>query len=76
MATAQVTISGGFHNVSDINLRINDGKISSGQYKRLWNHMCPVTDCICGTRHGWDIVGIPRNQFMEMLEEAKYASSK
>lgn len=71
----KVTVSGGFHNSADISLRIKGEKISAGQYKRLTNHMCGIKDCICGPRHGWEINGMQRGAFLEMLEEANYASS-
>lgn len=75
MSTTQVTVSGGFHNASDITLKIKNQKISSGQYKRLTNHMCGIKGCICGPRHGWEIDGIQRQEFLEMLDEASYAST-
>jgi hypothetical protein len=69
MATTQITISGGFHNVAPITARVTDGKLSIGQYKRLSNHLCGIKGCICGGR-GAEIEGMKAAEFWEMLSDA------
>ena len=70
----KITLSGGFHNVSRIDLRIKDNALSLGQYKRLSNHMCGIKECVCGWR-GYDIKGISKFDFAEMVMNANYKSS-
>tara|TARA_R110000868_G_scaffold189775_3_gene433331 strand:+ start:1921 stop:2151 length:231 start_codon:yes stop_codon:yes gene_type:complete len=71
MQTQKITLSGGFHNSSDINLRLKNNELSEGQYKRLNKHMCGVQKCICGWR-GYELDGIDRAIFGEMLENVSY----
>jgi hypothetical protein len=73
MKTQKITLSGGFHNVRRIDLRIKNGELSEGQYKRLGNHMCGIKKCICGWR-GYELEGINRTVFYEMLVEVGYKS--
>lgn len=73
--TTEVTVSGGFHNSADISLRVKGERLSGGQYKRLTNHMCGIKGCVCAPRHGWEIDGMQRGAFLEMLDEASYASA-
>lgn len=73
MKTQKITLSGGFHNASNINSIIKNNELSGGQYKRLAAHMCGVKNCICGWR-GYDLEGISRNVFSEMLINASYKS--
>jgi len=70
----KVTLSGGFHNASPINLRVKDGSLSLGQYKRLQNHMCGIKNCVCGWL-GYEIDGISKPDFSEMVMNASYQSS-
>lgn len=70
----KVNLSGGFHNAAQINLRVKDGALSLGQYKRLSNHMCGIKGCVCGWR-GYDIEGISKSDFDEMVMNASYKSS-
>ena len=70
----KVTLSGGFHNASPIDLRVKDNALSVGQYKRLGNHMCGIKDCVCGWR-GYEITGISKPDFAEMVMNASYKSS-
>lgn len=44
-----VTVSGGFHNVGPLRLRIKvgDESLSAGQYKRLKRHLCGAHGCLC-----------------------------
>ena len=65
----QISLSGGFHNAARINLRVKDGALSVGQYKRLNKHMCGVDRCICGWR-GYDLEGMDRAIFSEMIFDA------
>ena len=67
----KITLSGGFHNSSDINLRLKNNELSEGQYKRLTAHMCGIKECICGWR-GYELEGINRAIFGEMLEDVSY----
>jgi hypothetical protein len=71
MKTQKITLSGGFHNSRPINLRLKTNQLSVGQYKRLDNHMCGVDKCICGWR-GYELVGINRTIFSEMLIDVSY----
>ena len=66
-----ITLTGGFHNVAPITIRVKDGEISVGQYKRLSNHMCGIKGCICGWR-GYDLSGVSAKRFGEMLDDAGY----
>jgi hypothetical protein len=59
-----VTVSGGFHNVGPMRLRIKSGDecLSIGQYKRLKKHLCGMADCQCETlKH--DVSGIDLNRW-------------
>ena len=67
--TTKITVSGGFHNVSEITLKIRDEKMSAGQYKRLHNHLCGISGCICGGR-GAEVSGMPKDAFWEMVVDA------
>jgi hypothetical protein len=69
----KITLSGGFHNASRITLHVKDEKMSEGQYKRLDKHMCGVDHCICGWR-GYDLEGIDRATFSDMLMNVSYES--
>ena len=69
----KITLSGGFHNSSPIDLRIKNNELSLGQYKRLSNHMCGIKECVCGWR-GYELDGINRNVFSEMLLNVGYRS--
>ena len=69
----KVTLYGGFHNVSRIDLRIKNDQLSIGQYKRLGNHMCGIKGCVCGWL-GYEIEGINKNVFYEMLVDVNYRS--
>lgn len=69
----KITLSGGFHNARRITLHVKDEKMSEGQYKRLDKHMCGVDRCICGWR-GYDLEGIDKALFSEMLMNANYES--
>ena len=71
MKTQKITLSGGFHNASRIDLRIKNSELSEGQYKRLNKHMCGVNKCICGWR-GYELDGINRAIFGEILENVSY----
>ena len=71
MKTQKITLSGGFHNSRPINLRVKDGALSVGQYKRLDNHMCGIKKCVCGWR-GFDFQGIDPAVFFEMLVNVNY----
>ena len=71
MKTQKITLSGGFHNAANIDLRVKNGELSIGQYKRLDNHMCGVDKCICGWR-GYELDGINRAIFSEMLMDVSY----
>lgn len=66
MKTQKITLSGGFHNVSDIEIRVKNGALSIGQLNRLDKHMCGVPKCICGWR-GFELSGTDRAAFGEML---------
>lgn len=46
-----VTVSGGFHNVGPMRLRIKGGDecLSIGQYRRLKKHLCGIEECQCDT---------------------------
>ena len=54
--TATVTYSGGFHNSSDLTLRVRVierngykiGVISEGQSAKLQRHFCGISGCTCG----------------------------
>lgn len=70
MTNTVVTIQGGFHNSSPITLRLTDGKMSVGQYKRLENHMCGIKGCICAPRHGWSVEGMSYEAFMQARRNA------
>jgi hypothetical protein len=71
MQTQKITLSGGFHNSSPIDLRLKNNELSIGQYKRLDKHMCGVDKCICGWR-GFDLVGIDQKVFDEILLDVSY----
>jgi len=73
MRTQKITLSGGFHNSAPIDLRIKNDQLSIGQYKRLSNHMCGIKKCICG-RRDYELEGINRTVFYEMLVEVGYKS--
>lgn len=63
-----VTVSGGFHNVGPLRLRIKGGdeSLSAGQYKRLKKHLCGVAECQCETlKH--EISGIDAKRWGEIL---------
>lgn len=70
----KITLSGGFHNVSRIDLRIKDDALSLGQYKRLSNHMCGIKNCVCGWR-GYELNGINKHDFDEIVMNAGYKST-
>ena len=74
MKTQKITLSGGFHNAAQIDLRVKDGALSLGQYKRLSNHMCGINGCVCGWR-GFDLEGMDRTTFNEMLLDVAYKSA-
>ena len=72
--TKTITMSGGFHNASEITIRAKiDPRggivLSEGQAKKISNHMCGVKGCICGMRHGWIIEGSDRGELSEALNE-------
>lgn len=67
--TTTITVSGGFHNVGEMTVRVAADKLSVGQYKRLSNHLCGVEGCICGGR-GAQIEGVPAAAFWDMLSDA------
>jgi hypothetical protein len=71
----KITLSGGFHNAAPIVLRVKDDALSLGQYKRLNKHMCGVDRCICGWR-GFDLEGIDRTTFSDMLMNVSYESTQ
>lgn len=75
MNTQKITLGGGFHNAPDIDLRVKNNALSTGQYKRLDKHMCGVPKCICGWR-GFELSGIDRAAFGEMLLNANYRINK
>jgi hypothetical protein len=75
MKTQTITLSGGFHGAADIDLRVKNGALSTSQYKRLDKHMCGISKCICGWR-GFDLSGIDRAAFSEMLTDANYRVTK
>ena len=73
--TTLVTVSGGFHNAREINIRAKVDprggiKLSEGQAKRLGNHMCGIKGCICGMHHGWLVDGVTRDELSEAISEA------
>lgn len=73
--TTLVTVSGGFHNAGEINIRAKVDprggiKLSDGQAKRLGNHMCGMKGCICGMHHGWLVEGVSRGDLSEALADA------
>lgn len=73
--TANVRVSGGFHNAGRIALRLKPGPrggvlLSQHQAKRLGDHMCGIKDCICGMHHGWDVVGVTKNDLAEAIMDA------
>lgn len=73
--TKTITVSGGFHNASEITIRAKVDprggiKVSVGQAKRLGRHMCGVKGCICGMHHGWLIDGVSRSELSEALADA------
>ena len=67
----KINLSGGFHNVPRIDLRVKNNALSIGQYKRLTAHMCGIKECICGWR-GYELEGINRAIFGEILENVSY----
>ena len=71
----KITLSGGFHAAGRITLRVKDDALSLGQYKRLNKHMCGVSHCICGWR-GYDLEGIDRATFSDMLINVSYESTQ
>jgi hypothetical protein len=71
MRTQKITLSGGFHNASNINLRVKNEELSINQYKRLRNHMCGIKKCVCGWR-GYELDGIDRAIFGDMLVNVSY----
>ena len=74
MRTQKITLSGGFHNAGEINLRVKNNALSEGQYKRLRNHMCGIKECVCGWR-GYDLEGIDPSVFLQILLDVEYRSS-
>ena len=73
--TANVRVSGGFHNAGRIALRLKPGPrggvlLSQHQAKRLGDHMCGIKDCICGMHHGWEVEGVSRNDLAEAIQDA------
>jgi hypothetical protein len=74
MGTQKITLSGGFHGAPNIGLRVKNNALSIGQYKRLDKHMCGIKDCICGWR-GFDLIGIDRAAFSQMLDDAERRKS-
>ena len=74
MRTQKITLSGGFHNASDINLRLKNDELSEGQYKRLRNHMCGIKECVCGWR-GYELDGIDPSVFLQILLDVEYRLS-
>ncbi len=71
METKTITISGGFHNVPEITVRVKDGKLSVGQYKKIASHLCGISGCVCGGGNA-DVDGMDKNEFREMMTEASY----
>ena len=76
-AVTTVTISGGFHNASDIVVRAKVDtrggiKLSTGQAARINRHMCGMKGCICGMHHGWLVDGASMNDLSEAMYEAEY----
>lgn len=74
--TKSITISGGFHNAGEITVRAKlDPRggivLSQRQAKMIGNHMCGMTDCICGMRHGWEIAGSDSNELSEAFQAAQ-----
>ena len=74
MRTQKITLSGGFHNASNINLRVKNEELSIRQYKRLRNHMCGIKECVCGWRD-YDLEGIDPSVFLQILLDVEYRSS-
>jgi hypothetical protein len=72
VSNIKVTASGGFHNSGDISVIVKDGKLSVGQYKKLANHFCGIKSCVCGGISRADVSGMPRRDFMDMVEDASY----
>lgn len=72
-----VTVSGGFHNVGPIRLRIKGGdeSLSYGQYKRLKKHLCGITECQCQTLNH-DVSGIDPVRWGEILFNSMAAVNK
>ena len=67
----KITLSGGFHGAAPIDLRVKNNTLSAGQYKRLQKHMCGIDKCVCAWR-GYDLQGIDRDIFSEMLMAVSY----
>lgn len=63
-----VTVSGGFHSVGPMRLRIKGGdeSLSIGQYKRLKKHLCGIAECQCATL-SHDIDGIDPKRWGQIL---------
>lgn len=73
--TEIITVSGGFHNVNEITIRVKVDprwgiKLSQGQNKRLGKHMCGVKGCICGMHHGWVVDGVNRGDLSDAIINA------
>ena len=73
--TIEFTVSGGFHNAGEITMRAKSDSrggisLSTGQAKRLGNHMCGIKGCICGMHHGWLVDGVSRSDLAEALTDA------
>lgn len=74
MLTKKITLSGGFHNVPRIDLRVKNEELSINQHKRLRNHMCGIKECVCGWRN-YDLEGIDPSVFLQILLDVEYRSS-
>ena len=44
----KITLSGGFHDVCELNIQWNEKSISKNQAKRIEKHFCGMSDCTCG----------------------------
>lgn len=70
--TKLITISGGFHNVGEIAIRAKiDPRggiaLSKGQSRKIGNHMCGMSGCMCGPHHGWDVEGCDKGDLTEAM---------
>ena len=73
MSIIKVTAHGGFHNSEAVSAFVKGGKLTTGQYKKLYKHFCGIKECICGGVARATIEGINRDDFKGMVETASYA---